>query len=97
VKPWPGPATAPMSVPESQVLQHLCALDESSSEFLRTLYTFMKLLRMMYFGNQVPESVGGTLSPPESSATIPKISILDGRFDPHPGAPSFTVVDGSEC
>jgi len=33
----------PMSVSESQVLQHLCALEKSSSEFLRALHTFIRL------------------------------------------------------
>jgi len=38
-----GSVIAPMSVSESQVLQHLCALEKSSSEFLRALHTFIRL------------------------------------------------------
>jgi hypothetical protein len=34
---------SPSSMSAPQVLQHLCALDESSPEFLRLLYTFIRL------------------------------------------------------
>jgi len=40
---WSSRRLLPMSGTESEVLQRLCALERSSSEFLRTLHTFILL------------------------------------------------------